>query len=904
MSRLALFLLGAPRIEFDGVPIEVDTRKATALLAYVAVTDERHSRDSLAALFWPEADQARAHAALRRTLSALNKALAGDWLDIDRETVGLDREAGVWLDVDEFHDRLAERRTHGHPTTETCPACLKPLTNAVALYRGDFLAGFTLRDSPGFDDWQFFQAESLRRELADALERLVRGYSARGEFEPAIAYARRWLAVDPLHEPAHRHLMQLYAWAGERNAALRQYRTGVRVLEQELGVPPLEETAQLYQAIKENRGPPPPVEAHQQLSLTERFSRESSAPEAHIRQSDYPLVGRSQEWATLRRAYEEPVANGHILVLEGEAGIGKTRLAEEFLAYARANGAATIAARCYEGETNLAYGPFIEALRVAIGQPHGAARLEGISAHWLGEAARLLPELAALYPGLPPAPPLEGPGAQSRFFEGLRHVLMAVCRGLYPGILFFDDLHWADAASLDLLTYLVPRLREQPLFVLVTWRGEGVPRDHRLRHLVSEAQRGGTGMILTLSRLSLPHVTELVRSATASGVALPEGLSERLYHETEGVPFFVVEYLATMGAAEDWSMPGSVRDLLHSRLSAVTETGRQLLQTAAVIGRSCDLDTLREASGRSDEETAMALESLIAQGLIHEVAGSEAPETPVYDFSHEKLRALIYDETSLARRRLLHQRAAKALVTRARIPHQTGRLAGQIAHHYRLAGQEAEAADYFLLAGEHARAVYANAEALAHFRAALALGHPDTAKLHEAIGDLQTLLGEYRAALTSLETAAALCGPDTPDLARLEHQLGNVYHRRGEWALAESHFQAAVDILSAPGNLGEKARLYADWSLTAHRRGQTDRALELAHRALELAKAADDQRALARHTTSWAFLPGINWTLIEPATIWDKVCQSRKGWPTLARESRRSIIWRLCTPTVDKSSGR
>ncbi|MCI0354030.1 MAG: tetratricopeptide repeat protein, partial [Acidobacteria bacterium] len=370
-------------------------------------------------------------------------------------------------------------------------------------------------------------------------------------------------------------------------------------------------------------------------------------------------------------------------------------------------------------------------------------------------------------------------------------------------------------------------------------------------------------MILTLSRLSLPHVTELVRSATASGVALPEGLSERLYHETEGVPFFVVEYLATMGAAEDWSMPGSVRDLLHSRLSAVTETGRQLLQTAAVIGRSCDLDTLREASGRSDEETAMALESLIAQGLIHEVAGSEAPETPVYDFSHEKLRALIYDETSLARRRLLHQRAAKALVTRARIPHQTGRLAGQIAHHYRLAGQEAEAADYFLLAGEHARAVYANAEALAHFRAALALGHPDTAKLHEAIGDLQTLLGEYRAALTSLETAAALCGPDTPDLARLEHQLGNVYHRRGEWALAESHFQAAVDILSAPGNLGEKARLYADWSLTAHRRGQTDRALELAHRALELAKAADDQRALARHTTSWAFLPGINWTLIE-----------------------------------------
>jgi serine/threonine protein kinase/predicted ATPase len=269
MSRLALFLLGPPRIECNGEPIEVRRRKAMALIVYLAVTGRSHSRDALATLFWPEHDQSRARAGLRRALAALKKALrqvhpersrrAQDaapgegWLDVDQEAVGLNRDAELWLDVDEFQDRLAECETHGHPQDQVCPACLPLLAEAAALYRDHFLAGFTLRDSPGFDEWQFFQAEGLRDELASALERLARGHSDRGEFERAIAYARRWLALDPLHEPAHRCLMRLYAWSGQRAAALRQYGECERVLQEELGVVPEEETAQVYQAIKEHR---------------------------------------------------------------------------------------------------------------------------------------------------------------------------------------------------------------------------------------------------------------------------------------------------------------------------------------------------------------------------------------------------------------------------------------------------------------------------------------------------------------------------------------------------------------------------------------------------------------------------------------------------------------------------
>ena len=836
-------MLGAPRIEHDGKAIEVDTRKAIALVAYLAFTRGRHTRDALVGLLWPEYNQRRARAALRRTLSSLGVARAEGWLEVDRESVGLDLDE-VWVDVDRFRDLLAECRSHGHAEGEICPECLSPLSEAVALYRDDFLAGFSLRDSAAFDEWQFFQAEELRRELAGALERLSRGHAALKEWEAAVSHARRWLALDPLHEPAHRWLMQLYAWAGERAAALRQYRECVRVLEEELGVSPLEETTRIYEAIQENSLPPPPI-------LTRSPAPQTQEPEAQpaarvfASPQDEPLVGREAEWSSMLRAYEAARTAGHVVILEGEAGIGKTRLAEEFLAYAANRGSATITARCYPGERDLAYGPFVEGLSASIGREDLADRLEEIPAHFLAEATRLLPELAELRPGLPSPPPLAAPGAQSRFFEGLTRVLLAVCGGPSPGILFIDDVHWADTSSLDLLAYLVRRLGRPGwrLCVVLTWRGEEVPADHRLRGLLTEVQRAGVATVIRLPRLDQGAVQELV-GAVVGGA---NGLGRRLYDETEGLPLFLGEYLAaiTKGslAAEEeaWSLPGGVRDLLHGRLAAVGETGWQLLNTAAVIGRSFDFDTVREASGRSEEEAVAALEELTGQGLVEEVKGG-GERSLSYDFGHEKLRTLVYEETSLARRRLLHRRVAEALARRASRRREMGSLAGQIAHHYRLAGQDARAADYFTIAGEHARELYANAEALSHFQAALALGHPDTAGLHEAVGDLHTLLGEYGEALASYEAAAAL--DDGARLADIERKLGDVYQRLGEWELAESHLEAALAAREGSDRSGERARLHADLSLVAHRRGQGGVALERARRALDL--AAGDERALAQ----------------------------------------------------------
>jgi DNA-binding SARP family transcriptional activator len=260
---MAIYLLGPPRIELDGEPVQISRRKVVALLAYLAVTGTPHSRDVLATLLWPERSQSRARAYLRRALSELNRTLGEGFLTIDRETVALrmaqpdsgraqldSRSLQLWLDVDRFRERLAAGETHGHPTSEQCSNCFSTLTEAVALYNDDFMTGFTLRDSPEFDEWQFFQSEALRDELARALERLARWHGIQEEYDRAIAYARRWLALDPLQEAVHRRLMVLYAGSGQRNAALRQYGECERLLNEELGVPPEEETTALYETLR------------------------------------------------------------------------------------------------------------------------------------------------------------------------------------------------------------------------------------------------------------------------------------------------------------------------------------------------------------------------------------------------------------------------------------------------------------------------------------------------------------------------------------------------------------------------------------------------------------------------------------------------------------------------------
>ncbi|MFL5804686.1 MAG: BTAD domain-containing putative transcriptional regulator [Roseiflexaceae bacterium] len=248
MAHLKLFVLGSPRLERDGRPIELNLRKALALLVYLAVSGQPHSRDALATLLWPESDGRLGRARLRRTLHRLNEALGDAVLDAGPDAIRLHPNSDLWLDCAAFRQHVTAGLPA--PTDPLAPKRLAHLEAAIELYADDFLAGFTLPDSLIFDEWQFFQRESLRQLYGQVLEQLVQAYRTQQAWAQAIPYARKWVALDALHEPAHRALMWLYAWAGQHAAALRQYQECVRVLDAELGAVPEDETTALYEGIR------------------------------------------------------------------------------------------------------------------------------------------------------------------------------------------------------------------------------------------------------------------------------------------------------------------------------------------------------------------------------------------------------------------------------------------------------------------------------------------------------------------------------------------------------------------------------------------------------------------------------------------------------------------------------
>jgi DNA-binding SARP family transcriptional activator len=254
MAQLKLFVLGQPRLERGEEPVELNLRKGLALLIYLTVSGRSHSRDALATLLWPESDQREGRARLRRTLHRLNQAIGDDILDSGLEAIRLFPHADLWLDSAAFRQH-ATAALAAAPEDVAALERLAHLNAAVELYVEDFLTGFTLPDSPSFDEWEFFQRESLRQLYGQVLEQLVQAYRAQQAWDQAIAYARRWVALDVLHEPSHRMLMRVYAWAGQQAAALRQYQECARILNDELGVTPDEATTALYDAIRSRQFP-------------------------------------------------------------------------------------------------------------------------------------------------------------------------------------------------------------------------------------------------------------------------------------------------------------------------------------------------------------------------------------------------------------------------------------------------------------------------------------------------------------------------------------------------------------------------------------------------------------------------------------------------------------------------
>src|SRR3954471_4285271 len=462
---LRLTLLGPPAVTRDGRQLAFETRKATALLAILALEGKPQPRDRLAALLWPDADASRARSALRRT-GSVTAAQVGDATATERAHLAL--TDGAWsCDAVEFRTLTSRREDAAD-------------SQAADLYPDDFLAGFSLRDAPGFDDWQAAVSDDLRRRLAQVLARQSDRAVADGDLDRALATAQRWLSLDLLHEPAHRMLMQVHAWRGDRAAAIRQYRTCARTLDDELGVAPLDETRELYDAVRRNVVPPP--------ELRPDVPAETTTAAATPRR----LVGRDTEVGVVRQSVSRLTAGrGGTVVVTGATGSSKTELRRVASPIA-SDEVTPVSFRCHPEETLLAYGGAIELLRSLVAAAPEA--LEQLPRHSRAELARLLPETADLDG---PAPG-DDPGAEARLVAAARDLVAAAAR---PLLLLVDDAQWLDPATANLVAD--PGRRVGDIGAARGWAwGADVDARPALVRAVDDVVAEGTGARMALRPLT------------------------------------------------------------------------------------------------------------------------------------------------------------------------------------------------------------------------------------------------------------------------------------------------------------------------------------------------------------------------------------------------------------------
>ena len=448
MGNLYLALLGPPEVCHTNQILQFSTRKELALLIYLAVEGGVHSRKKLSEQFWPEADALHSRAALRITLLHLRQMLGEGTgvntvphLLIKRDTLSLDFTSAFDLDLRTLHEawKLARVSTR---TALTMPedayrTLFTQLQRATSLPRGQFLEGFSPRDVSVFDDWVRFQREYWHLHINEVFDCLSHLQFEAGELASAIETVNRWLTLAPLHEDAYQRLMRLYFAAGDRSAALHAYDNCRAMLATGMQTKPTEATVALANRLRSVTPPP------RQEALVPTLS-----PVALL---DGPFLGRTTELSTLINFYHSAErGQTQAVLLEGEVGIGKTRLATEFLAWAEREGAEVLRGRAFETGGQLPYQPVIEALRPRIERENAPDDL--LSDTWLVELSHLLPELGDRYPDL-----LTSVGNKSatrhRLFEAVARLGQALAART-PLVLFIDDVQWADVASLDVLHYL------------------------------------------------------------------------------------------------------------------------------------------------------------------------------------------------------------------------------------------------------------------------------------------------------------------------------------------------------------------------------------------------------------------------------------------------------------------
>ncbi len=861
-------LLGAPVFEVDGRLLPLGSGRVPALLGYLVATRQMHARERLSGLFWPDVPERNALASLRTALYDVRRALgdASDVLFVERTRVGLRPERIVQLDLATLEVGAADGDGFDEAAAEA----------AVAAYNGTFLEGVAVPDAPEFDDWLVVERERYLNLYVRAAWRLGRHNAAVERFDRAAAFARRVLAVDPLREEVHQALMLYLARSGQRAAALAQFKLCEALLDTELGIRPLESTLRLFEAIKsdaplgESQVAPPAAVARAAADRARQARVPGGLPRP-LAEHMGPLVGREIERRSLSAAWSAAVeGRGGVVVLTGEAGIGKSRLVAD-LADAVAAHDRVWYGRCHEATAQAPYAPLVQALRDGLA-PDELMALP-VQHVWLREIARLLPEIESAVEDGRNAP-LDGLRDRDRLFEAVCAVVAAAAEDA-PVLFVIEDVHWADESSLSLLASLARAVATTRCLLVVTARDADVAADRRALHRAIEQ----AGTRHELCPLSTAETASLVQALSGADVP-PTEFGAQLVQRTGGNPFFVVETLralfeqgtlsvepdgqgwtTTAGTAEggysELPVPVSVGQIVDARLDRLSDDARTLADAASVLRRDIEFDVVQRISGLPAPAALDGLDGLLVAGLWREADNDGL--TAHYDFAHALVRDRIYGRLSSARRQYLHRQVAGQLETA------TTAEPDRIAYHYLRGGVRDRACAWSLRAGDAALAVYAAENALQHFRSArqLAATAPEQYAALSGAGHAFVALGRAREAVLTY-TEALQHAPDDGARAELERCIGRAYERRGEFDAAIAAYLRARDHLrSHPATLA--ALRTADGLATVYvRLGRVSEALSLGKDALTVLAVSnaltDGERLQAeawlRNTVGMAHLHG------------------------------------------------
>ena len=809
--------------------------KVRALLAYLCIEAEQpHRREKLAGLLWPDLPERSARTYLRHALANLRRVLSdpsesdepagrAPFLEITRQTCQFHHRAGACVDVLTF---LAALQATQDP--------LAHLEEAMALYRGELLEGFSLPDSTLFEEWLLLQRERFQRLALNALHRLVESYTLQGEYERALGYAWRQVEMDPLREGAHRQLMRLLAYARRASEALAQYESLCRVLTEELGTKPLSETAQLYEQIRDGTLPiPPPSKVRPPAFLTDEPPVVAEPPVFVARETELTRLGSFLELACAGR--------GGVALVVGEAGSGKTALLREFARRARETHPGVLITsgkgNTYTGAGD-PYLPFRQALSLLTADVEGrwlAGAIDTSQAlhiwralpaavgalveagpnlvgslvpgqplldraraflRWSGDAAAgWVSRLGALASPQVAAPAATGP-QQNDLFEQVTQVLhrLAQPEGL---LLVLDDFQWADAGSIGLLFHLGRRLQRSRILVVFAYRPEelALPREgerHPLVPVIHELRREYGDVEVDLDRAGDREFLEALLDSEPNH--LSAGFRDRLYAETAGHPLFTIELLRALqergdlvqdpagrwveGPSLDWGMmPARTEAVIAERIGRLEAPLQEALRIASVLGEEFVAEVVAHVQGMDSESLLHQLSRkvdrqhrLVAARGIQHVDGQALSS---YGFRHILYQQYLYEELDEVERAHLHGQAGRALEGLYEgHPEAMSEIAPQLARHFQTAGLPGRAATYFQQAGERALRMWANEEAIQHLTA--------------GIDCLQTLPETPERMQQELSMQLALTAPLQATKGYAAPETGQAYARARELALHRS----------------------------------------------------------------------------------------------------------------------